>query len=345
MNGEKPDVIPCYGECPMDVTVSRDLAPKRTGDPVRDGIAVAECFGNSAVGAWVGVMKQETISRDESHHTYRFESGAVWHEHYQPTFYREATVFPISTPEEALRYEMPEVNDPAWFDDEDLRRQVQLFHAAGYFVESGVMGAWEGIYDCLTRFDNILMWMAAEPGAAHALFDKARTFSLDAAKRLLACGVDCIITASDLGSGGALLFSPAMFREYVFPWLSELAELCHAQRAYLHLHSHGHIEDVMDGIVEAGVDIINPVGPSDRNDLAMFKRRWGDKITLHGGISTTINTMSEEELRRHVSDVISVGRMGGRFFPRTESGIPPMPPEKGRFYVETLREQCRRGYE
>ena len=343
LNGDRPDIIPCLGECPMDVTVFADLLPPPTDDPVRDAIGQAKFFGNSAVGVGLG-LRQETVSRDEDHHTYRYETGAVWHESYRPTFCREATAFPINSPEEALHFEMPDAWTPDRFDDEGVRQQVRAFHEAGYFVQGGVMGAWQAIYYYLTSFENILMWMAMEPGAAHALFDMTAKFSLDSAKRLLACGVDCIFPPSDLGSGQGLLFSLNMCREYVFPWLQELADLCHDHGAYLHLHSHGHIEEVMDGIVETGVDIINPIGPSDYNDLAMFKRRWGERLALHGGIGTTIASMSEEELRYHVEEVVSIGRVGGRFFPRTESGMPPMPLEKARLYLEILAEQCRRGY-
>ena len=142
-----------------------------------------------------------------------------------------------------------------------------------------------------------------------------------------------------------MLFSPDLFRTYVFPWLKDLADLCHANGVYFHLHSHGHIEKIMDDIVEAGVDIINPVGPSDYNDLKLFKQKWGGRITLHGGISTTISEMSTEEMRKHVRDVIAVGRTGGRFIPRTESGIPIMPLDKIQQYLEILQEERAHGYE
>jgi len=343
LKGEKPEEIPSLGETPMDVTVFRELMPPATGDAVKDAIRQAEFFDNSAVGVGLG-LRTETISRDETHHTYRYETGAVWHESYQPTFCREATEFPVNSPEEALTFQMPDVADPGRLDDDLLRRQVRAWHDAGYFVQGGIMGAWQGIYYYLTSFDNILMWMGVEPEAAHALFAKTTKFSLDSARRLLACGVDCIFPPSDLGSGQGLLFSPAMFREYVFGWLKQLADLCHEHNAFFHLHSHGHIQDVMDGIVEAGVDMINPIGPSDHNDLAMYKRRWGDQITLHGGISTKINTMARDEIRRHVHEVIEIGRGGGRFFPRTESGIPPMPADKALFYVKVLKEERARGY-
>jgi len=90
--------------------------------------------------------------------------------------------------------------------------------------------------------------------------------------------------------------------------------------------------------------MINPIGPPDHNDLALFKRRWGDRITLCGGVSTLIDRMTDDEMRAHLAGVVAVGRAGGRFFPRTESGIPPMAPERIRFYLETLKELRVQGY-
>ncbi|MCD4823374.1 MAG: hypothetical protein K8S55_02100 [Phycisphaerae bacterium] len=343
INGEKPDVIPLYLESPMDVTVFRDLMPQPTGDWIADGLAQTNFFDNCTCNVGIGISS-ETISKDDDHHCYRYETGAVWHESYRPTFCREATEFPINSPEDAMKFEMPDANKPGRLDEKYCKKGINAFHDAGYFVQGGIMGTWAAIYYYLTSFENILMWMAIEPEAAHRLFEMTRRFSIDSARRLLALGVDCIFTCSDLGSGSALLFSPAMFRKYVFPWLKELADLCHEHGAYLHLHSHGHIEDLMDGIVEAGVDILNPVGPSDHNDLAMFKSRWGDKITLNGGMSTKINTMSKKEIQEHVTEVISIGRVGGRFFPRTESGIPPMDLERCKYYLEVMKQQRLGGY-
>ena len=344
IHGEMPDVVPCWGECPMDVTVFRDIMPEMCGDPIKDLITHNEFFDNSVISP-VGVgLAQETISQDNDHHIYRYETGAVWRECYNPTFSREAVSYPINDPVEALKYSMLDAGSPEKLNVDETRKTIKLLKDRGYFVEGSVIGAWYGIYYFLASFENILMWMASEPKAAHTLFDMTTEFSLKSAERLLDCGVDCIFTASDLGSGNSLLFSKSMYYEYVNPWLTELATLCHSKGAYLHLHSHGHIEDIMDGIVASGVDILNPVGPSDHNDLAMFKREWGSALTLHGGISTTISEMNHEQILDHVAEVMNIGCVGGRFIPRTESGIPPMSVEMAKYYIDTLRSEREKGY-
>ena len=344
LRGEKPDVIPCWKETPMDATVRQCINITGSDDPFLSSVAEAEFFDNCVISTFVG-FERETIHRDENHHIYRYPTGAVWEEVYKPTFFREALSFPINEPSEAFGFEMPDDLSDNINDYRELSELIRKYQDAGYYVEGGAMGVWQAVYYYLTSFENILTWMAIERESAHALFNKTKEYSLNNSRTLLECGVDGIIVCSDLGSARGLLFSPDMFYEYVFSWLNELADICHEYGAFLHLHSHGHIEKIMDGIVQAGVDMINPIGPSDYNDLAMFKKRWGEKITIHGGISTKIAQMTDSEMEEHIRQVIDIGRKGGRFIPRSESGVPFMPFEKIETYIKMLKEARKRGYE
>ena len=343
LRGGKPPYIPSLGECPMDVTVTKSLLPPSSGDYIKDLITDAEFFDNSAAGIGIGVSSK-TLSRDKSHHTYEYETGAVWTERYDPTYNREALRFPVNLPEEAFNFKMPAFDDGKRFDREELSSAVKKLKESGLFVQGSVLGAWGSSYYFIARFETLLEWMLTEPEAAGHIFSQISEFSLKSAEVLLECGVDCIFTGSDMGTAISTLFSKEMFMKYIYPWLKSVSGLCHGYGAFHHLHSHGHIEDFMDGIVDSGVDLINPVGPSDYNDLAMFKRKWGDKISFLGGISTTISDMDHDEMRRHVRDVMDTGRRGGRFFPRTESGIPPMSREKTLYYLKILKEERMKGY-
>ena len=343
LRGGMPPYIPSHGECPMDVTVMGDMLPKSTNDSAANAMAFAEFFDNSVTDVGIGIS-QKTLSMDKSHHIYEYETGAVWKEQYIPTYNREALRFPVNTPEEAMLFKMPEYNDGKRFNTDELTRNIKRMKENGFFVQGTAMGVWGATYINITRFETILEWMLVEPEAAGYIFEQVSHFSLKSAKTLLECGVDCIFTHSDMGTAISTLFSKDLFLKYIYPWLKSLSELCHSYGAFLHLHSHGHIEGFMDEIVESGVDLINPVGPSDYNDLAMFKEKWGSKISFLGGISTTISEMNESEMRRHVADVINIGRKGGRFFPRTESGIPPMPRDKIMLYLDILKEERMKGY-
>ncbi|MBN2851726.1 MAG: hypothetical protein JXQ23_03210 [Clostridia bacterium] len=343
LNGELLNEIPVYREAPMDVTVLGNLIKEPVEGNAESMIEFTRFLGSST--AYLNIdMEVQTISKDESHHKYSYETGAVWRESYFPTFCREAERFPVNHPNEALTFRFSDKGYTERFNVEKARAIVNQYHEAGFFVEGGAMGAFQAIYYYITSFENILTWMVIEEEAALALYNETKRYSLESARRLLDAGVDAVFVCSDLGSARSLLFSKELFRKYLAPWLKELSDLCHERKAYLHLHSHGHVEELMDDFIGCGVDIINPIGPSDHNDLAMFKRKWGDKITLNAGIGTAIAQMTSEEMREHVFAVVETGRKGGRFFPRTESGIPVMSKEKTVEYLCLLKEACQLGY-
>lgn len=343
LNGQIIDEIPIYREGPMDVTVLNELVPGDYEASPEKLMEYTSFFGNGT--AWLGIdMESETISKDAGHHTYRYETGAVWHESYNPVFCREALAYPVNEPEDTFGFRFSDAGFTTRFDRAKAADTVRRYKEAGFFVEGSAMGAFHAIYYFVASFENILAWMAVEEDAAMALFNETARYSIESSRVLLDCGVDSIFVCSDLGSAMSLLFSKDMFRKYMAPWLTELAALCHEHGAWLHLHSHGHIEELMDDFIKCGVDIINPIGPSDHNDLSMFKKKWGDKITFNAGIGTQIAGMTDDEMRAHVFSVVETGRKGGRFFPRTESGIPPMSREKTLRYLELLKEACRMGY-
>ncbi len=331
--GETPEIIPTIAEGFMDVTVARALGNFPTGDGLKDEIALTELVKKNDLTVGTN-MNPRTIEQTSDHRIYEYEGGAQWIEKYKPTFCREAIKYPVNQPEDIGNLKLPDYHDPSRY--EGMERAIRDRREAGYFVQGCTGGIWLGSYYFCTSFDNILTWMAMEAEAAHLIFNKVGTCVLAAAEEMLKRGVDSVFIYDDLGSGQSLLYSKEMYREFIKPWHKKLAELCHSYGKYFHMHSHGHIQDVMDDLVDVGVDILNPVGPSDHNDLVLFKQKWGGKITFLGGISTTIASMTEDQIEQHVASVMEAGCKGGRFMPRTESGIPMMEPGKAKFFIDTL---------
>lgn len=339
LRGERVAVVPTIAEAFMDVTVARALGVAASGDWVEDEMSLADLLRRNDAGVGAGVNSHD-VEASSDRRVYEYETGARWMEKCQPNFSREAVRYPVAQPADIARLRFPDGHDPARY--RGIEDAVRRFHERGYFVQGGTGGFWSGAYYFCTSFDTILTWMGIEPEAAEALFAKVGEFVLACAEELLRRGVDSIFFYDDLGTGSSLIYSPAMYRRFIQPWHSRLADLCHSRGKVLHLHSHGHIQELMEDIIDAGVDILNPVGPSDANDLAMFVERWGHRVTLLGGISTTIAEMTEAELAQHVDLVMATGTRTARFMPRSESGIPRMSRDKARFFLDTLYDARKR---
>ena len=109
---------------------------------------------------------------------------------------------------------------------------------------------------------------------------------------------------------------------------------------FMFVHSDGNVMDLMDDIVEIGFDIVNPIQPECMNP-AEVKRRWGDRITLHGGVSIqkTFPYGTPREVRAEIEELIrTCGYNGGLVVFPSNVVQPDTPVENIRACFHTVRD-------
>ena len=70
--------------------------------------------------------------------------------------------------------------------------------------------------------------------------------------------------------------SPRMFREFVLPYLQEMVDLAKEKGVPFIKHTDGDIRSVMDMIIDAGIDALDPLEPIAGIDIAEMKEKYGD---------------------------------------------------------------------
>jgi uroporphyrinogen decarboxylase len=342
LHHELPDVIPNQ-EGFFDSTSQEKFLPafderrdwKPIEEPVESRIAYAEFMDTHIMGVGNGSMRSEVIGRGENYHLLEFENGAKWRIRERP-FYRQYIDLPVKTEEDLESIPMPDPRDPQRY--EGVEERVKSFTERGYFTSAGIDGFFSGVWYRFRRYEDFMMDLAANRDFAKQVIRKVAEFNLASAEELLKRGVHSISFPDDLAGGTGPFFSPECYRDCFYEWHRRLFELCHEHGAYVNMHSHGDINALLPQLVEAGVDILNPMGPTDHMNLAEVKEKYGDKLTIQGGISKFIGQMSREELESHVEEVVRIGSRGGGYITQSEGGIPyTMSPENFRFYLDTLR--------
>ncbi len=96
-------------------------------------------------------------------------------------------------------------------------------------------------------------------------------------------GADGIMPPGDLGSSTALLASPAIYREMVYPWHKAHVEEAHKHGLKVLKHCCGHTWPVIDELAEV-YDAYEGIQASGGMDIKKLKERVGDKLCLWGGI-------------------------------------------------------------
>ena len=116
-----------------------------------------------------------------------------------------------------------------------------------------------------------------------------------------------VLTYGDIACKGRLLHSPAYLRREFLPRLRRVNDAWHEHGIKCLFHSDGYLTDVIDDLIEAGIDGLHPIETVAGMDLKETKEKYGHKLFLAGGID-----MSQLLSRAQPSEVEEVCRQAIR---------------------------------
>jgi uroporphyrinogen decarboxylase len=165
----------------------------------------------------------------------------------------------------------------------------------------------------LIGMDGQLMEMALRPERMRELYRKQLEWTRVYIDRCLALGADVIHISDDLGQNGRMLFSPATFREVVAPVMREEAAYVRERSPHLSLHSCGYFDDVIGDLAYLGFDCMHPFQESAGMDLVSVKQRFGERVTIYGGLDvrSTLPSGDRDLIRRDLERIVPACKRGG----------------------------------
>jgi len=110
----------------------------------------------------------------------------------------------------------------------------------------------------LRGFENLMVDYASEEPKLQTLIDMVTDFNLVRVQQFLRMGVDLIDAGDDLGTQEASMVSPATFRRWITPAYKKLFLPARAAGCQVSLHTDGHMIELIDELIDAGVTICNP---------------------------------------------------------------------------------------
>ncbi len=255
---------------------------------------------------------QRAIWLDE--HTYE-DAWGVRHRIGEGGWYVEWVDGPLAAAtsvEEIERCTLPcaeQIRDP-----EDYAGRVRHMKAEELFVSGGIPNPYKQAW-MLRGMDNVLADYLINRDMLEVLYDRLYGLYGEMARHMARAGVDMITITGDIAMQDRIIMGPDTWRAVDKPRMARLVADCREinPEVFFYFHSDGNVMDLMDDFVEMGFDIINPVQP-ECMDPAEVKRRWGEKITIYGGISLqrTLPFGTVEEVQEEVETLIrTCGYNGG----------------------------------
>jgi len=267
------------------------------------------------------------VIRDKDRVVARMPEGVLYFESMNPALENAKTSKDI----EAYQWHL--------YSDEDLKdleqRAKRLYEDTDYAIMGGFGGNILELGQALRGWSNLMMDLAMNQSFAEDLMDKmveVHLKNLEGYLQAVGNYIQVIQMGDDLGTQHATQLSPDMYREMIKPRHREIYQYVKTHSdLYVFLHSCGSIYDLIPDLIDAGVDILNPVQTSaNKMDPSVLKEEFGDKITFWGGGVDTQHIMpdgSTDDVREDVEMRMRIFAPGGGFvfapIHNVQANVPP----------------------
>jgi uroporphyrinogen-III decarboxylase len=137
-------------------------------------------------------------------------------------------------------------------------------------------------------------------------------------RQILALAAACPAEAIEVGANyDEQMTPPPIFDAFFAPFYREAREVLGKGGKILVVHGDGEMRVLLDRLMACGVQVVEALTPKPMTtiDLATTRQLWGDRVTMWGGIPSTIltPTYTDGEFQGYMEDLFRTVAPGDRF--------------------------------
>lgn len=281
--GEKPDRMPHFDLLPCDHVLAHfnGGSPVEYGDNEGGMRAVSRATDASR---WCYFSpERERVETLPDGRKKIFKRWTVWDEHKRmvsPEEYSADAARTLARMRERLRSRFDTGKDAQYAEEIDRRRVFgEDFYYVGLGASPQLMGTWleyglEGFSEYIAECEE-------------AVADRLEANTLEACAWVDGMPEDVpfemFFIGEDIAFNNGPMFSPAWLDRLYFPRLKRIIDRFHARGKKVLFHSDGNLDLIMDGLVGAGIDALNPIDVNAGMVLADLHRKY-PRLVFMGGI-------------------------------------------------------------
>ena len=192
----------------------------------------------------------------------------------------------------------------------------------------------------LMPFDDFLMKLIDDPEIIKTLIRKSVDVNLEMAKEAKARGIKIVYTGDDYAYNSGPIISPNQFREIFYPELKRVISGYKELGLLVIKHTDGYIMPIIDMIIDAGFDCLDPIDPIAGMSLKQVKSQYGEKICIKGNVdcSETLSFKDIQAVIEETKECLNIGMPGGGYILSSSNSIhSSVKPENYRALIDTVK--------
>lgn len=247
----------------------------------------------------------------------------------------------METLEELQAYPYPRIVEDEAYLQEVLAENIRLKAEDKIIVGGMQCTVWERAW-YMRSMEQLMMDMLSEEETADFVLDTVTNIAIAQAEFYVKAGADILFFGDDIGMQKTVMMSEELYTTWLKPRLAKVVAAARAinPEIIIFYHSCGFVEPFIDHLIDAGVDVLNPVQP-ECMDFREIHEKYGDRISFNGTIGTqsTMPFGTPEEVRAEVFKNLKIaGEKGGLLVCPTHLLEPEVPPENIEAYMLACHE-------
>jgi uroporphyrinogen decarboxylase len=228
---------------------------------------------------------------------------------------------PVKSREDWLIYKMPEVNTPGRLK---ILKDVIEANDSELAVTAGFLGPFTMMSWYLMDFETLSMAIFMDPELVHEMTNAFVDWVLEAAALAFNTGgVDAFHISDDWGGTGGLLISPDHFREFFIKPFERMVSGLKSYGVPVIMHNDGNLWEILDDLVNTGIDAYHPVEKAATMDLVKVKQKYKGRICPIGNVNnkTTMVSGTPEDVKNETMECLKIAAPGGGYILSTDHSL------------------------
>ena len=273
LNGELPDRAPLYELLRNDAVLNHFTGRTLTVENADEVVYAAYDPAIDATRPLVRLPKHEETVILEDGRQQRFFRWTIW---------TERVRYESSEAYAAAKRQTLDAFDPSWtaarqealkgrlaFIDEEKSRLGEVFYFPGW-AGMGLQGIINEV-----GLEPFSYYLADCPGVINELLECRTQDAVAWIEHLPPNhGIEAVFSGDDIAFKTGPLLNPRWFEAHYYHRMARICDAYHKQGIKVLFHSDGNLNLILDGLVEAGIDGLNPIEVLAGMDVADLHRRY-----------------------------------------------------------------------
>jgi uroporphyrinogen decarboxylase len=246
----------------------------------------------------------------------------------------------VETVKQINEYPWPDLGDDYRYVD--VAKKVKEYHNRGYAV-NGEM--YQTIFETawlLRGMEQLMMDFCLNENLIHEILERITEIRIKQAINFAKAGVDIIRFGDDIVSQTGRMMDKNTYEKFFKFRMQKIIKAAKKINPDIMIFYHccGKVEEVIDELIETGIEILNPIQP-ECNNLQMINEKYRTKLSFWGaiGIQSVLTKGSPSDVRNKVKETINLlgGKDGGFLLAPAHILDPSVPWENVIAFIEEAK--------